>query len=342
MKAFKTDLSIADEIQAVTDFVASEWGSIPNLKEAVTIIQQAAFHDGRVAFDALEVGSFISDILRRRQAIVQSLYEDDPHRKDYSPSYDALISALENISTSLSHYAEAGLNVDHKWDFTKQVRSAQIHADRVAPALKGAQPIHYAEHVAKYPDCDGVDSYDRATAQAKFHGSDVDSYRASGFVEQMSLHNLQYCDQRHGRPPQYMLASATYAHFSMIQERLITHQLKMAIDQLVDWDQPIHRFEMPLTQHNDNILLGLLLKNVTKPYSEQDFEEAVQSKIEFESKPREEQVAIMKANQASLLDSDDFLKEIDEEIANDRKSALVAIREVFGVKKTCDLDSPTP
>ena len=342
MKAFKTDLSIADEIQAVTDFIASEWGNIPNLKEAVTIIQQAAFHDGRAAFDALEVGSFISEIMRRRQVIVQSLYEDDPHRKDYGPSYDALISALGNISTSLSHYAEAGLNVDHKWDFTKQVRSAQILAERAAPALKGALPVHYAEHVAKYPDCDGVDSYDRAIAQEKFHGSDVESYRTSGFVEQMSLHNLQYCDQRHGRTPQYMLASATYAHFSLIQERLITHQLKKAIDQLVDWDQPIHIFEMPATQHNDNILLGLLLKTVTKPYTEQDFEKAIQSKIEFESKPREEQVAIMKANQASMLDSDDFLKDIDEEIANDRKAALVAVKEAFAVKKTCDIDSPAP
>lgn len=342
MKKFKTNLSIPDEIQAVTDFITSEWGNIPNLKEAVTAIQKTAFHDGRAAFDALDVSMFVSDTIRRRQSVVASLYEDDPHRKDYGPYYDALIGALGCIATSLNSYAEAGLNVDHKWDFTKQVRAAQHQADRIAPALKSALPLHYAEHVAKYPECDGVEAYDRAAAQAKFKGSHVENHRTSAFVEQLSLHNLQWCDHRQGRTPQYMLISATYAHFSLIQEKLVTHQLKAAIDQLLDWDQPIHRFDMPVVDSKGNIMLDLLLKTVREPFTEEDFENSIQSKIEFEAKPRDEQIAIMKANQEAMMDdTSKMLKNIDEEISESKKSAQMAVREAFGLKKEPENDSPT-
>lgn len=342
MKAFKPDLSISEEIQAVVDFISEQWEPIDNLHAAVSSIQKAAFHDGRATFDALEVGTFISDIQRRRSSLLESLHED-PIEKDYAPMYDALVHALSNISTELNSYADAGMNVDQKWDFPRQVRTAQIAAGRLAPGLANSIPRGFEAYKAKYPDCDGVDDYRPEDAKALFKGSDIESARTAAFVEQISLHNLQWIDDRHGRTPQYTLLSATYSHFSLIQERIATHHLKASIDKMADWDLPVLTFETPDFDSNGNVMLGLLLKHVREPYTREEFETSVKSRIEFEAKPKEEQEAIQAANRESMMqDTTDMLKDIDIDIANGRKAAARAVRDAFASKPALDAASPSP
>lgn len=342
MKAFKPDLSISEEIQAVVDFISEQWEPIDNLHAVVSAVQKAAFHDGRASFDALEVGTFISDIQRRRSSLLESLHED-PVEKDYAPMYDALIQALSNISTELNNYAEAGLNVDQKWDFTRQVSAAQIAAGRIAPGLANSIPRGFEEYKAKYPDCDGADDYRPEDAKAQFKGSDISSHRTSAFVEQLSLHNLQWVDDRHGRTPQYMLISATYAHFSLIQDRVATHNLKASIDKLADWDFPVLTFETPVLDPKDNVMLGLLLKHVREPYTREEFETSVKSRIEFDAKPKEEQKAIQAAHRERMMQqTTDMLKDIDAGIAEGRKAAAKAVRDAFANKPSLEAASPSP
>lgn len=342
MKAFKPDLSISEEIQAVVDFISEKWGPIENLNAAVSAIQKAAFHDGRATFDALEVGTFISDIQRRRSSLLESLHED-PVEKDYAPMYDALIQALSNISTELNNYAQAGMNVDQKWDFTRQVTAAQIAAGRLAPDLTNAIPRGFEAYKAKYPDCDGVDDYRPEDAKALFKGSDIETHRTAAFVDQLSLHNLQWVDDRHGRKPQYMLISAIYAHFSMIQDKITTHQLKASIDRLADWDLPILTFETPDFDPNDNVMLGLLLKHVRESYTREEFENSVKTRIEFDAKPKEERDAIHAANRERMMqDTSDMLKDIDVDIANGKMAAAKAVRDAFASKPVFYVESPSP
>ena len=342
MKAFKPDLSISEEIQAVVDFISEQWGPIENLHAAVSAIQKAAFHDGRASFDALDVGTFVSDIQRRRSSLLESLHED-PVEKDYAPMYDALIQALSNISTELNNYAQAGMNVDQKWDFTRQVTTAQIAAGRIAPGLTNTIPRGFEAYKAKYPDCDGVDDYRPEDAKPLFKGSDIETHRTAAFVEQLSLHNLQWVDDRHGRKPQYMLISATYAHFSMIQDKITTHQLKANIDRLADWDLPILAFDTPDFDPKDNVMLGLLLKHVREPYTREEFETSVKSRIEFDAKPKAEQEAIRAANRESMMqDTTDMIKGLDDVIADGRKAAAKAVREAFASKPSLDAASPSP
>lgn len=342
MKAFKPDLSITDEINAVVDFISEQWEPIGNLHAAVSAIQKAAFHDGRASFDALEVDIFILDIKRRRSSLLESLHED-PVEKDFAPMYDAFILALSNISTELNSYAQAGLNVDQKWDFPKQVTAAQITAGRIAPGLANSIPRGFEAYKAKYPNCDGVDDYRPQDAKALFKGSEIETHRTSAFVEHLSLHNLQFVDDRFGRKPQYTLISSIYSHFSMIQDKIATHKLKASIDKLADWDLPVLTFASPALNSKDNVMLGLLVKHVREPYTREAFETSVKASIEFNAKPKAEREAIQATNSDKMMEGiSDMLKSLDAGLTEQRTAALRAVRRAFVKNPEPDADSLAP
>ena len=341
MKAFKPDLSISEEIQAVVDFISEQWEPIENLHAVVSVVQKSAFHDGRASFDALDAGTFISEIQCRRVSLLEALH-DDPVEKNNAPYYDALIRVLTNISTELSNYAGAGLNVDGKWDFPKQVSAAKIAAGRISPSLASVVPRGWEAYKAKYPDCDGVDDYRPEDARALFKGTDIESCRTAAFVEHLSLHNLQW-SVRHGRPPQYMLISATYAHFSLIADKIATHDLMASIDKLADWDFPALTFETPDLDAKGNVMLGLLCKHVALPYTREEFEACVKSTIEFNAKPKAERDAIIQANNDRMMEqTTEFLKGIKSDIADGHKAAVTAVREAFTSSPSLDSTSPSP
>jgi hypothetical protein len=341
VKVFKPDLSISEEIQAVVDFISEQWEPIENLHAVVSGIQKAAFHDGRASFDALDAGTFISEIQRRRVSLLQALH-DDPVEKDNAPYYDALIRVLTNISTELSNYAGAGLNVDGKWDFPKQVSAAKIAAGRISPSLANVVPRGWAAYKAKYPDCDGVDDYKPEEARDLFKGSDIENHRTAAFVEQLSLHNLQW-SVGHGRSPQYTLISAIYAHFSLIADKIATHDLMAGIDKLADWDLPALTFETPDLDAKGSVMLGLLCKHVAAPYTRDEYEDCVKSTIEFNAKPKAERDAIIKANSDRMMEqTTEFLKGINSDIADGQKAAARAVREAFTSTATLESRSPSP
>lgn len=331
MKPFSVDLSIADEIQAVADFIGPRWEPIDNLVGVITSVQQAAFHDGRAAFDGLEVSTFVSDLMRRREAVVAALF-DHPVEKSYAPMHDSMIQTLSAISLAVNDYAEAALKVDGKWDFPRQVRSAQIHAQRISQKLSCASPLGWSDFKARNERGEVDIDYSYKQEKAAFTGTEVITHRSPLFVEQVSLSGLAYSDSQ-GRNPSYSLISAIYAHFSQIKQNLVTHEIKVELDKLAAWDLPEIGFAPPVLNKSDNLMVALLLSKTPSFYDEAEFRRSVSSRIEFDAKPEHERKAIMMANREKTMASmKDTMKSIDVDIELARNAAVKSLRKAFGTE----------
>ncbi|AXH59762.1 hypothetical protein [Pseudomonas amygdali] len=342
MKPFRTDLSITEEIQAVADFLALKWEPVDNLAAIVQSVQKAAFHDGRAAIDGAEVGGFISDIMRRRADMIQGMM-DNPVEKMFATMFDGPMQVLITLSSHARQLAEVGLNVDGKWDYERQVRAAQIRAERDFPGLATAAPAGWQEFKNRVKDGKVNIDYSLADEKVAFAGSMIETCRSLGLVEQLALHNLQYGDEEQGRKPQYALISAIYSHFSNIQLKMVSHELMVAIDRMTDWDVPEHRFGTPALNDSGNVFAKLLISKVGEARQESEFRQAVESKLEFDAKPEEERNAIQQTNRDRMKSemTPAYWKAMDEQIKREEASALVDLREAFGIRKFVEPESPS-
>jgi len=342
VKPFRTDLSIAEEIQAVANFIASKWEPVENLPALVKVVQEAAFHDSRASFDGLDVGAYTRGIADRRRELLGNLMEN-PIEKAYAPMFDGPSKALSSFLTHISYYAEAGLDVDRKWDYTRQVKAAQIKVERSFPDVARAVPAGW-ESFKTLVDNDEADiDYALKADNEAFAGSKIETHRSLSLVEQLALHNLHYGDDSHGRKPQYALIGAIYSHFSNIQQKLNTHNLMMAIDRMTNWDLPEHRFEIPTLDGSGSVLAQLLISKVDEPYTEAMFREAVNSRLEHDALPDQEREALKKARHNEMMAemNADYWKVMDAKIASEKAASLIELRKAFGTHKEKEIEAPS-
>lgn len=343
-KLENTQVDIPAELRELVRYTDQRWQGVPSMPALFEQIAQVAQHDARCWFDHYAISDALSAREDGRGALLESV---SPQSRGMAPYYDNACVWLSALSSAARLLDEASKQVDGAWDYSEQTRILCAEMRRQYPDLQAARPKGWDELAAAGTNDDDEDkldhsTYNRLANEKDFKGADSASTLDHGFVGRTLLPRVMHEAQNHGRKAYEMLVSALYSHFLQITCHTNTQDMLAALAQLplrdkepnLVWDLAVST-EQPLLGALVSMAQRKLSQSTCKMPPQEALADAITRQVAFENKSKEEQAAIVAANELELDEFIGAASSMESTQEYERTQALTIAAAVAQLRQSC-------
>jgi hypothetical protein len=328
MKTLTADINLDEEVAHVADFLGLKWTPINDIHAVIREIRDTALHAARGWFDGHALWELAGQLEDERKLLLEQSLELGPD--SCAHYYDALAGLLDQVGLTANRIAEAGVQLDGRWDFGQRSRAVARSVTSKYPQLVGAHPAGWDAMVWVQPCGPGWEDVDPEADRALFKGAGVIPGYSTDLPSSVSIHLVRL----RGTRASTQLIDAMFAHFLAIAKFLNTeklkHDLAAALPRL---REPVMLFERDDVK-TDNPFLKVAFELARPPYTKAQFEESLDSAAAFEALSDDEKAKKQAEVEAELMDSISRINRAaeDKQFAEEAAQCLALLVAAFSAK----------
>lgn len=238
MKPLTLDVDLAEEVQAIADYLALKWAPRDDLIKLVLAIRDRAMVDARGWIDHYELSHEAHELEKKREALLESRGFASDARY-----YDAYCVFLDRISFLDRVLRDIGLTLDGPFSFESRVKRLSWGLNETFKGLTRYLPLGWEESLSQNED-DLCEAYSSKADKELFAGTDAQGVMSGTFPWKVALSTIRK-GESNGLAPWVELVGAVYGHFLCIAEFLNTRRAVEALKTALPYDAPEMQFALP-------------------------------------------------------------------------------------------------
>ncbi|MCC5612248.1 hypothetical protein LC612_37395 [Nostoc sp. CHAB 5834] len=327
MHKFKDkSFTVAQEIEAVTQYIAEKWSVGPCVGSMVSDVATRALFDGRWYLDGYEAWFKLHQRLEARRDLLKGAY---PTNAAIAQAYDGSCLQMTFLGGSLSILESHCRRSGSSPDFTTRAETVFQRAFSMHPGLEGAYPAGWTHDIPEDIDGLSADEYEKgqlALDEAAFGGGTAGG---ESLPYAVSLPSVVHEGYRRKYKPGQVLVTAVYAHFLKFVSHLNSQAIEKALHSLHLQDTSPHLvWNVNLDSTNPHLWVALKLsehqfhrQGQIVLYGEAGYANALAALREYEQLSDDDKA---KAQAQSAADLDQMMSENETDESRQHAESIAA------------------